>query len=159
MNTRAGSPSLSLIALLLAVLMGMAYFFLHELAQGYFTRVRLPGFVYQFWYSQPTLGAWFIGILGALVTHWLIAITVGLALAVAVRRDYWLYGTVAVGAWLMCAWLFRLDGWYSALQFGPGFWVAMRLKFLAIDPFGTLSALIALPICTSWWGRHARAIT
>lgn len=158
MTARAGPP-ISVFALLLAVLMGMAYFFLHELAQGFFSRQRLPEVVYEFWYAQPTIGAWFIGGLGALVSHWLIAMTVGLALALAVRRDYLLYGTIAVGAWLMCAWFFRLDGWYSAVQFGPGFWINMRLKHLAIDPLGVLSAFVALPLCTAWWGRHARAIT
>ncbi len=159
MNTKVNAPGLSILALFLAVVMGMAYFFLHEMAQAYFTRVRLPEPVYAFWYNQPTLGAWVIGALGALVSHWLIALTVGLALALAVRRDFWLYGTIAVGAWLMCAWLFRLEGWYSALQFGPVFWINMRAKLFLLDPVGAFSALLALPICTAFWGRHARAIT
>ena len=155
MDARAADNSVAPGALVLAVVMGMAYFFLHELAQAYFTRARLPDVVYSFWYAQPTLGGWLIGALGALVSHWLIGLTVGLALALAVRRQFLLYGTVALGAWLMCAWMFRLDGWYSAVQFGPDFWVTMRAKALVTDPVGALSALLALPLCTAWWGRHA----
>ena len=41
---------------LFALVMGLSYYFLNELALGFFTRQRLPEFVLNFWYSSPLLG-------------------------------------------------------------------------------------------------------
>lgn len=150
----AGVPPLRIGALMIALVLGISYFFLHELAQAWFTRVRLPDAVMSFWYGQPRLGAWLIGAMQAVVTHWLVALSVGLALALAVRRELWLYGSMALGAWLTSAWLWRLDGWYALAQFGPQFWISMQTDALTLDPIGVLSAILALPVCAAWWGRR-----
>jgi hypothetical protein len=51
----------------------------------------------------------------------------------------------------------RLDGWYALLQFGPAFWLSMRVDAISLDPLGAMSALFALPICTHWWGKALSA--
>lgn len=147
------SDRLSVKLSLLAMVMGLSYFFLNELALGFFTRQRLPDVVLNFWYANPLPGAWLIGGLKALVVHWLIGITVGLALALLVRRDYFFFGAVATGAFLMMALQMRLDGLYSVFQVGLGFWWSMRIDAITLDPLGAVSALLALPVCTWWWGK------
>ncbi|MFK7885550.1 MAG: hypothetical protein AB8G16_01685 [Gammaproteobacteria bacterium] len=143
----------SVRSLLLAIVMGVSFFFLNELAHAFFTRTPLPELLKNYWYDHPRLGVWAIGALRSLVVHWLIGIGVGLALALAVRRDFLFYGAVATGAWLIMAVQMRLDGWYALLQFGSAFWLSMRVDAISLDPIGALSALIALPLCTWWWGR------
>lgn len=139
--------------MLLAMVMGLSYFFLNELARAYVTRRPLPSFVRDFWYEHPVPGAWLMGGFQSLIVHWLIGITVGLALALLVRRHYWFFGAVATGTWLMMALQMRLDGWYALLQVGPEFWWSLRMDGITHDPIGSLSALIALPVCTWCWGK------
>ncbi|MFK8014563.1 MAG: hypothetical protein AB8G17_03825 [Gammaproteobacteria bacterium] len=152
-NPANGDTRLSVKLSLMAMVMGLSYFFLNEMAQAFFTRQRLPGLVQEFWYTHPLLGAWLIGGLKALVVHWLIGITVGLALALLVRRDHFFFGAVATGAFLMMALQMRLDGMFALLQVGPEFWLSLRWDALTLDPLGSLSALLALPVCTWWWGK------
>jgi hypothetical protein len=147
----------SIRRILLAMVMGLSFYFLNDLAHGFFGRTPLPELLKEFWYRYPRLGAWSIGGLRSLVVHWLIAIGVGLALALAVRRDLFFYGAVATGTWLMMAVQMRLDGWYALLQFGPAFWLSMRVDAISLDPLGAMSALFALPICTHWWGKALSA--
>ncbi|MEM6638488.1 MAG: hypothetical protein AAF610_01160 [Pseudomonadota bacterium] len=153
MPAHAQTDTVRVLPLIAAVLAGMAYFHLHEQSAAWYTATRLPDALYTFWFASPLLGGWLIGGVGALISHWAVALVVGLLLAMIVRRDFWLYGAIAVGASLTTAWLVRLDGWFSVLQFGPGFWLSMRAKWLTVDPIGVLSALLAMPLCTAWWGR------
>lgn len=147
-------PDVRLI--LTSIAAGVAYFFLSDAARDFCDSQALPQGVKDFWYAHPTTGTWLVGALTSVAVHWLTAIVAGLGLALAVRRDYWFAGAIATGAWLMAALQMRLEGWYAMLQIGPSFWLALKVNALTVDPFGSLSALFALALCTWGWGRVLR---
>ncbi len=152
-DDRSAADRVSFWLTLLSMVMGLSYFFLSELARSYVTRTPLPAVVRDFWYAYPLPGAWLMGGFESLIVHWLIGMPVGLALALLVRRHYWFFGAVATGTWLMMALQTRIDGWYALLQVGPEFWWSLRLDGITHDPIGSLSALIALSVCTWFWGK------
>ena len=148
-----GSP-VSVRSMLLSIGAGVLFFYLSDTARTLSGGIALPEAIKEFWYAHPLAGAWLIGALDSLAAHWLTGLVVGLALALAVRRDFWFYGAVATGAWLIMALQMRLDGWYALLQVGPSFWLALKIDALSFDPVGSLSAWLALPVCTHLWGRR-----
>ena len=147
-------PDVKLV--LAAIAAGVAFFFLSDAARNYCDSRLLPANVKHFWYANPLTGTWLIGALYSVAAHWLTGVVTGFALALVVRRDYWFFGAIATGAWLMMALQMRLDGWYAMLQVGPSFWLALKVDALKLDPIGSLGALLALPLCTWLWGRILR---
>lgn len=147
-------PDVKLI--LASIAAGAVYFFLSDAARDFCDGQLLPDSLKHFWYAYPAAGTLLVGVLSSVAAHWSTGIVVGLALALVVRQDYWFFGSIATGAWLMMALLVRVEGWYAMLQIGPEFWLAMRLDALRLDPFGTISALFALALCTGLWGRILR---
>lgn len=140
-------------ALLVSILLGLGYYMLIDAARGFIASQRLPEPLMDLWIARPLLGAWLIGALEAVVSYWLMAASVGLALALLVRREFVFYGAVATGAALIVGAQLDMDGWYALVSIGPDFWLAHQLNSIAHDPFGALSLLLALPVSTWVWGR------